>query len=389
MPFLAPQEAAKALYEAIQATPEIDDDSVYSVRVASDLTKKESDLHDERGNLLLVFVRDGDTEKALEARFQNSFRAPVEGLKEVSYPYDVEYRILGVLPELDSTYNIRRCSKEELRRFVLDFVDGRLYTDQHCSPQILPMVFMPLALGAFNLPEDVVPRPPKVPFPRPPTPPEKPPKPNEPVYPAEPEKPVYDFVEPDLDPHRYGDDWAYSEADDSTIILESKKKYDEKFEQRMEAYRAECDENAKVKQTLQEKWEKDCAAWERNEWGPPEYLQAYAEYKEAQANYEADTSAYDQRVKQWYHDQDIANERYSCLASKYLSQIGIIYEYMHAAGNVGINGQPVFMSLRVLHAKDWEIARKAILKEQKRREKMAAEMVLEDPDEEDPQESLF
>ena len=41
-------------------------------------------------------------------------------------------------------------TQEQLKRFVLDYCDGRLYCDHQCDPSILGMVFLPLALGAFG-----------------------------------------------------------------------------------------------------------------------------------------------------------------------------------------------------------------------------------------------
>ena len=44
--------------------------------------------------------------------------------------------------------------EEDLKRFVDDFLSDRIFTDKHLHPgemqQMLPMVFMPLALGALS-----------------------------------------------------------------------------------------------------------------------------------------------------------------------------------------------------------------------------------------------
>jgi hypothetical protein len=49
-----------------------------------------------------------------------------------------------------------------------------------------------------------------------------------------------------------------------------------------------------------------------------------------------------------------------------LEQIGIIYEYYNKAGPMSINGYPMFVSMRLLHALDWERARKVIIQEEQR-----------------------
>lgn len=54
--------------------------------------------------------------------------------------------------------NISRMTDEELRTFVLALCDGRIFTMHHVpSPELVPMVFMPIALGAFAdaTPEEV------------------------------------------------------------------------------------------------------------------------------------------------------------------------------------------------------------------------------------------
>ncbi len=58
-----------------------------------------------------------------------------------------------------------------------------------------------------------------------------------------------------------------------------------------------------------------------------------------------------------------------------VEEIGMIYEYWDKAMNSSINGQPIFSSMRLLHADDWEKAHKAIVRALERRK--AAEKALE------------
>lgn len=75
------------------------------------------------------------------------------------------------------------------------------------------------------------------------------------------------------------------------------------------------------------------------------------------------------------HSQDLVGMIFMPVAfglfSKYSSDsvktIGTIYEHMSTAGPRSINGYPIFMSCKMLHVKDWERARKAILVEEERR----------------------
>ena len=49
---------------------------------------------------------------------------------------------------------IPRMSEEDLRKFVLDFLENRIFTDKHIRPHdyasMAPMVFMPLVFGVFS-----------------------------------------------------------------------------------------------------------------------------------------------------------------------------------------------------------------------------------------------
>jgi hypothetical protein len=47
--------------------------------------------------------------------------------------------------------------------------------------------------------------------------------------------------------------------------------------------------------------------------------------------------------------------------------LGVVYEYYDKAGSRGINGYPIFTSLRLMHREDWEIVRAAVIREQERR----------------------
>jgi hypothetical protein len=59
---------------------------------------------------------------------------------------------------------------------------------------------------------------------------------------------------------------------------------------------------------------------------------------------------------------------FSRLQPDSLKQIGCIWEDYSKAGPCSINGKPVFVSFNLLHIDDWERAKVAIEKEEKRRE---------------------
>lgn len=49
------------------------------------------------------------------------------------------------------------------------------------------------------------------------------------------------------------------------------------------------------------------------------------------------------------------------------SYLGCVYEYIDKALPRSVNGNPIFMSMRLMHAEDWKRARAAIVAEQERR----------------------
>jgi hypothetical protein len=53
-----------------------------------------------------------------------------------------------------------------------------------------------------------------------------------------------------------------------------------------------------------------------------------------------------------------------------LTDVGLVWEWLSAAGPRAINGHPTFMSCRLMHADDWERARVAVERELKRREEV-------------------
>lgn len=54
-------------------------------------------------------------------------------------------------PDFKPALEIPRMSEEDLRRFVLDYIAGQIFSDCHVrSKQDLGLVFMPLSLGVFS-----------------------------------------------------------------------------------------------------------------------------------------------------------------------------------------------------------------------------------------------
>ncbi len=59
----------------------------------------------------------------------------------------------GSWDDLKEALNLPRVSDDKLREFVDDFVSNRIFTSAHLrdtEADLLPMIFMPLALGCFS-----------------------------------------------------------------------------------------------------------------------------------------------------------------------------------------------------------------------------------------------
>ena len=58
-------------------------------------------------------------------------------------------------------------------------------------------------------------------------------------------------------------------------------------------------------------------------------------------------------------------------SEEFIKSIGIIYEYISESGPIAINGFPIFLSCRLMHKDDWEIALATIKSEFAKRENIS------------------
>jgi len=258
-----------------------------------------------------------------------------------------------------------RMNDEDLRKFVYDYVSGRVWTDQMTPPELVGSVFMPLFFGGFRPddemwallddPESGLPSDPgdAPEVPDPPEAPEAPPKPERPEKPPQPEP-----LKPD--PKRVSQiqsdiDWEQSGEETLAAYLKD-------VEAQNEALRAEYEKTLGAHQ----------AAWEKVQ---ENYSNARALYKDelrahkqALAEHEDHVRGHALLKRQW----DIAKARRGAVVEGFLKQwlanIGILYEYMSQAGPRSINGCPMFFSVRYMHREDWCRARGAIQREEERRQ---------------------
>ncbi len=266
-------------------------------------------------------------------------------------------------------------TQPQLKRFVRDYCDGRLYCDHQCDPNILGMVFLPLALGGLS---------PKAPDEKegtegdaawhaaqklPPDPGEKPKAtpppvgPQQPKYPEPPPEPIWHQVDPEREK-------ALLLAASPDVKVESV--HDLFVEEGLPAAMAEYRESIEHKNNaLQTEHEAAVAehqlvvdalrgvhdaAWEG-------HRVALAEHREQEARLA-------ERKVEWQRAKAIHEATRRGFAVTRFQNLGVIYEEISKAGPRSINGQPIFWSLRIINRSDWKRAHAAITRELSRREDM-------------------
>jgi hypothetical protein len=292
-----------------------------------------------------------------------------------------EARRLGRIPDEDLPFDldalpvlpVPRASDDELRKFVLGVADSQIFTSAHLRPgdDVINMVFMPAALGAFSTPEefnDLMPEPPESPGDKPDTPvvtyPEEPESTVvEPAYPVEPTPP-----EPKDVPRHILDAVEWGEIDESEVV--AYREGEGAFRDRLadwqvktwQPWKDTCD-------GLRSKHEADLAAFkdEHNQW-EAECARLEAEHTEALAVRQDEIDAWTVADRTYRRERAIHERHITRARSRYFRDLGILWEWMHKAGPRSVNGYPIFFSLRIMHREDWNRALKAIIREEKRRE---------------------
>jgi hypothetical protein len=255
------------------------------------------------------------------------------------------------------TPTIPRLEDAEIRRFVLGVADCQVFTTAHMRnndfEQVGIVVFMALMGGLAPTPGQQVPEaPPEVSEPAPAILQPHPPKPTPPSKDRIPEPKIKEVSAKRIEELEFHIRWGrkpetavedYKDqiaAENASSILE--------YEEAMSAH------------------ETDDAAF-------------FDEWRVACAKIDADNDELvrlrDVAVEEWqvqnaeqikaFADWEAMCERWR---QEFISNIGVIYEWMEKAGPRSVNGYPTFFSCRLLHKEDWERAKVAIVREQERRE---------------------
>lgn len=250
---------------------------------------------------------------------------------------------------------IPRLSDDDLRQFVLGVADNQIFTSAHIQPKDFAsvgiVVFMTL-LGGLPQPEEGVHIPPKPKAPKTLVPPVLI---RDPPRPANPSIKAPTLLEPD--PKHIEE-------------LEFQVRWDRAPKEAVNQYFLDISDQNALKMaehqaTVEEceaSFQKELANWEENcRKTADQNAEGQRAYAEAWDLREREHESVLKARKEWQELRD----RW---CQEYAEQLGVIWEWMSQAGPRSINGYPTFSSHRLLHRDDWERARKALAREQERRE---------------------
>lgn len=234
-----------------------------------------------------------------------------------------------------------------LKAFVLDAVAGHILTSENVDPTVISMVFMPIALGALEVPQAVMdeiadklpPCPPTTEF----TEPEPTPEPLPASTPIAPEAPATMKCDP-----QEVERLARGEFFGTLMPGET-----------LEAYRASIrDKNAALKTA---------------------HKAALSDYEKSKQDYDREVQAVTERNaarhREWEDRKKraeqgdlaaVAKYDVACVAARirYWKDMGCIWQHCDKAhSGRGVNGYPIFWSFNLMSAKTWERALAAIRRE--------------------------
>jgi hypothetical protein len=255
------------------------------------------------------------------------------------------------------------CSKDELRKFILAYCDGQIWTDRECRGTDIGMVFMPLVMGVLSPSEEILDEAKKK---FPPAPGEEPEYPNRPQAPEESTMP--------LTPERPPEPSWISEDPDRIADIQRKIKWQAANKADLDSYQVYVEtQNQEIRDSYDvtlAAWEQECEKiWAQQESLEQEHQIALDHFEEnAQAEWEAERIKIDQDHRKWM----IVKERYEAarqgLYKQYTMSLGLVWEYMDQRLPQAINGNPMFLSCRLMNKADFQRALKAITRMMEHRE---------------------
>jgi hypothetical protein len=253
----------------------------------------------------------------------------------------------------DRRFEVGRTPDEELKKFVLGYCDGRIFTDHDVrNSDDVGMVFLVLALGGLSMKDEV--RDAIIKDGAPDSPGQKPEKSKKPTpeeklkKPPKPERPERIKADPErlVKLERDGF-WGLAPRD-------AVERYKEEISAQNWAQEQQYGKELVA-------WHGECVAIQLQQEAQD------AEYAEQVKQWETETAHLDENIAAW----ELAEERYKIVwgvvSQLYYENLGCIWESIDQAGPRTINGMPIFFSCHIMHAEDWKRAKVAISKEIERR----------------------
>lgn len=252
-------------------------------------------------------------------------------------------------------YPFTRMPKEDLRQFIFDLVDGKVFTSAHLDSQaswLMRSVFMPIAFDALKPTDEVrALMPDDPPEPKAPVLPPEPPRPPDPILPPAPAEPSPPGIPSTL---LRDVDWGRL----SPAELEPYQQDIQQHQQVMEEW-----------QQARTLWEAECAQIQAEYAAKIAHWETYSK-DEWRAECDRLNADFDQRHREWEALHKANSAERGRIFAAHFRDLGIIWERIDRAGPRSINGYPMFMSCHLMHREDWEKARKAAVKEQERRQQV-------------------
>jgi len=240
---------------------------------------------------------------------------------------------------------IVRQDREKLKDIVRGYIANEIFfSAQVRDPSLVPMVFMPIAMGMLSYPV------------------EKPEGTKKPAAPARPVRPTKGVVDLGQEGQKLADEITQTEE----LIT--------KVEFRARWGEASPDELSGLRQL------RDSLAAELDRLSQAANLSVEEDHKAALANYLTDLKEYRSARHAWRATVRTWEEGEEGLAKRVAvweegrkewhdtlaRDLGVIYAYTKGANPRSINGYPMFMECGLMHKLDWDLVRKAIDKELER-----------------------
>lgn len=244
---------------------------------------------------------------------------------------------------------------EELRRFVLRFCDGHIWTSRH-SPSDMGLMFLPVAFGCLSVPKQTQERIFSKLMPDPGKEPQGSPRPEAPSFPPEPKRP--DEPEPvQADPARVSE-------------IQFNISWDDKSNKELDAY---YEEIKRQNEALQDAFKEDLQRWEKEveEWRAL-CDRLTADHQERISEWEADNEDFLREHRRWVEARARWEAVCNGVGAQFLKDLGCVWADSEMDQHCGrsINGKPVFMDCHLMNLQDFERAMQACRIEEERRKKI-------------------